>query len=235
MKSSAVQLASRGFLPDEAFAEYENLSEEEAVLLTASAKPHERTAGIMLLARTGNTRYLPEFCRLLAAEKKLYTKLALCDALVRFGDNAIPFLLPLLGAIGGNQHKKAGLVDIGKTSFPLPRDIAARVLIRIGPSVLPFMKTILEEGSYAQKCEALDVIGHIAYHNYDDSCSDVLVREYQRSIADDLIRWKCVRAFQSFQSEAVKTILKNVLLSDPHPVIRKEAERSLERMTNRKK
>jgi hypothetical protein len=86
---------------------------------------------------------------LLENEKKLYTKIALSEAIAEYGVLSLKYLIPLLGKIGKNQHKKVALVDINKKSYLLPRDIAARIIIRIGKPALPFLEEILVSGAYA--------------------------------------------------------------------------------------
>jgi len=161
MKSSIMDLQKRGYLPDDSLGEYEACQEDKLRILLDSGVPLERTAAVKILAGTQKAEYLPVFCSMLTREKKLYTKIALCEGIVLYGHDAVPFLLPLLGKIGGNQHRIIGNYDLKKKAYPLPRDIAARVLVRLGAAVLPDMRDLLKTGDALQIPEALDVIGHV--------------------------------------------------------------------------
>jgi hypothetical protein len=88
-------------------------------------------------------------------KKKLYTKIAICEAIEAYGVSSLPYLVPLLGKIGNNQHKKAGFYDLDKKSYPLPRDIAARIIIRIGEPALPLLEDILLNGTISGKLKLL--------------------------------------------------------------------------------
>jgi hypothetical protein len=72
-----------------------------------------------------------ELCRQLAVEKKLYTKIALCESLAARAELSIEPLIELLGRIGKNQETKIPERGFYKVSYPLPRDIAARIICRL--------------------------------------------------------------------------------------------------------
>jgi hypothetical protein len=232
MKSSAAQLEHRGFCTTDALQEHRSKDTEALCGLLTDGRASLRTAAAVLLGERRAAAALPALCTALAAEKKLYTKIALCEAMAAFGEDALPHLLPLIGRIPGTQHRTIGLVDLGKRSFPLPRDIISRTVIRIGPAALPRLEAIVEHGAYEQQLEAIDAIGHIAYTSCDVRSEAVLVKKYADA-ADELTRWKLVRAFQSFGGEDVEDILKTIIESDTHNVMLREAERSLERITTR--
>lgn len=134
-------------------------------------------------------------------------------------------MIPLIGKIGTNQHKKIDLIDIKKKSYPLPRDIVTRIIIRIGSEALPFLENVLVNGTYEQKIEIIDAIGHIAFNYNDYRSENVLLNTYANS-NDELIKWKIIRAFQSFNSKEIIMILKEVKNSN-NLVLKEEAKRSL--------
>jgi HEAT repeat protein len=168
MKSTNEQLRSRGFAFDEDVILYKKHNENELLKLLRDKEAYKRTIAVILLSNY-NEEYIPMFCEMLKEENKLYTKIELCKVLEKHSEKSIKYLIPLLGIIGNNQHKKIEIVDINKKSYPLPRDIAGRILIRIGPKVFPEIKKLLEEDkNINQIYEAIDVIGHITwnYHDY---------------------------------------------------------------------
>ena len=117
-----------------------------------------------------------------------------------------------------------------KKSFPLPRDIAARILIRIGAPALPYLEKVLSEGSIEQKFEAVDAIGHIAFTSRNLRSEQALWRLLDASKHETLLQWKIIRAFQSFDSDNVQTFLNDTAKTHSDPVFRAEAKRSLSRI-----
>jgi hypothetical protein len=61
-----------------------------------------------------------------------------------------------------------------------------------------------------------------------------LLEYYDRHKENEFVRWKVIRAFQSFNSIEIKNILKNVICTDPNKVIAEEAKRSLCRIEDRR-
>lgn len=58
---------------------------------------------------------------------------------------------------------------------------------------------------------------------------------YPRAQEDELLRWKLIRCFQSFNNEAINTLLTGIEHNDPNPAIRQEAHRSLTVLAGRSK
>lgn len=227
LKSSAEALSSRGFLDDAAF---EALLASGAVSAPASlgaAEPRARTATARLIRQERRMDCIPALINALRAEKKLYAKLELCEALAAFGEASAPLLVPLIGTIGDNRHAVAGSYDLGKRSYPLPRDIAARVLVRIGPAGLPYLSAALATADEAASPEIVDAIGHIAWNYRDESLGPALLSMY-RGAGDVLLRWKLIRAFRSFSLPGIRTALLEVRDGDGEPdALRVEAAHSL--------
>jgi hypothetical protein len=164
---------------------------------------------------------------LLAKEKKLYTKLEICDKLTTYGIVSLPYLLPFIGKIGNNQLKKPSLVDLNKQSFPLPRDIIARVIIRIGPQALPELEKILGKGDNCQIYEVIDIIGHIAYNYHNLRSEEILFKLLHSKRENEMIQWKVIRAFQAFPSSAVAGFLSEFIKDCTDDLMLEEARRSL--------
>lgn len=231
MKSTPSQLESRGYLSDEDFRNYSDRKDIDNLI--KSRFPIERTAGVRLIALNGEKRYLEVLCSLLAAEKKLYTKIEICDSLVKYGEDAVPYLFPLLGRIGSNRHKEIANIDLNKKSYPLPRDIAARVLVRIGPAVLKAIEALDPAGQEIDISELIDVIGHITFYSRDYRCEKMLLKLYSENQENEIIKWKIIRAFQSFNSGDVTRILKDVANGSESEILAREGERSLNRIKER--
>jgi hypothetical protein len=234
MKSTNEQLKSRGYVFDENLFEYKNYNENELLKLLQDKEAYKMTMAVRLLAEYNKEQYIALFCEALKTETKLYTKIELCNALEKYNEKAIPHLIPLLGTIGENRHHKIEIVDINKKSYPLPRDIIGRVLIRIGPEVFSELgKILLEDKNISKIPEAIDVIGHITWNYKNYEMEKTLVEYYYKHKSNEFIEWKIVRAFQSFNSVEIKAMLENIVRTHKNEIIKEEAKRSIKRIENK--
>ena len=234
MKSTKAQLKNRGFASDEDILPYKNYKENELLKLLQDKNAYKRTISVKLLSENPKEKYIPLFCEMLKSNEKLYTKLELQNSLKNYGEKSIPYLIPLLGTIGNNQHKKVEIIDLNKKSYPCPRDIVAMILIRIGPKVFPELNKLLaEDKNIKQIHEAIDIIGHITWNFKDYSMEKILLEYYKKHKDNEFVRWKIIRAFQSFNSNEVKNILENSVKTETNKVITEEAKRSINRIENR--
>ncbi len=234
MKSSKKQLEERGFVSDEDLINQKNISDEELLKLLNSPIPVDRTIGAKISIGKRNEKFLPKMCELIIIETKLYTKIALSEAIIKYGILSLKYLLPLLGKIGNNQHKKIDLVDLKKKSYPLPRDLAARIIIRIGEPALPFLEEIILSGTYLQKLEAIDAIGHIAFNFKQYRSEKYLHFLLKENIDNELVVWKIIRAFQAFCSKEVEEQLKNIIEKNDNKILVEESKRSLRQIEKRR-
>ena len=234
MKSTNEQLKNRGFAFEEDIKLFQNLTENELLKLLKDKEAYKRTISIKLLSKNPKEKYIPMFCEMLKSNEKLYTKLELQNSLKNYGEKSIKYLIPLLGTIGNNQHKKVEIVDINKKSYPCPRDIVAMILIRIGPKVFPEIKKLLtEDKDVKQIHEAIDILGHITCNFSDYSMEKTLLKYYNKHKDNEFVRWKIVRAFQSFNSKEIKNILENLIKTENNKIILEEVRRSINRIENR--
>jgi ABC-type branched-subunit amino acid transport system ATPase component len=56
----------------------------------------------------------------------------------------------------------------------------------------------------------------------------------EKNSGNEFIEWKTIRAFQSFKSTEIITILENVIVAHKNKIIVEEAKRSMNRIENRK-
>lgn len=189
---------------------------------------HMRTGAYRFIRLEGPPRsYGASLCERLCTERALYAKIELCETLAACGGDALEYLNPLIGAIGGNQHGKPGNYDLKKSSYPLPRDIVARILIRIGPPVLVFYRDRLADYPERALAEILDALGHISYHSGNGLLAEELLGLYRKG-PTPLIRWKLIRAFQGLAAPSVGDALARAA-AEEDGVLQREAARSLER------
>jgi hypothetical protein len=161
----------------------------------------------------------------LNVEKKLYPKIEICNTLSLLNEIAISPLIMRLGQIGNNQHKIVPKKEFFKDSYPLPRDIASRTLIRIGEIAMSELLKGLETKNKSILSELIDTIGHINFNSKLENIYEPLKSCYNKNESEDLIKWKIIRAFSGINES--KEFLNATLLKTKNDRLKKEAERSL--------
>jgi HEAT repeat protein len=217
----------RGEITVEDLEPFRHLTDGELIHLLDDLQPQNRAAAARLLGERRCADAVDALCARLAAEKALYARLAVGEALAAIGLPALPGLISLLGKIGDNQYHAVPDAGFYKKSYPLPRDLAARVLIRMGGAALPMLEEAVRNGERSSTLESVDAIGHIAFNAKNIRSQGVLLDLYRRSSGDTLLRWKLIRAFQSFPSAEVREILEEIIQHDSNPIMRSDALRSL--------
>lgn len=100
----------------------------------------------------------------------------------------------------------------------------------MGTEILPELMKVLKANNIMAVREAIDAIGFICFYNNNPNSENTLnaliicLNEYYN---DDVIRWKIVRALESFNSKTATDILNNIKDNDINIAIRDEAKRSL--------
>jgi hypothetical protein len=218
---------SRGQASRQADSLFSSLSNQELLDLLNDVDASKRTSAARQLGQRKNTESVPLLCKHLKTETALYTRIAISEALGAIGEPAILELIGLLGKVGNNQHSELPEKGFYKKSYPLPRDIVARIIIKIGCSALKPLEKVVLEADRAGVLEAIDAIGHIAFYEGDLSSESVLLMAYQKYHSDIVVLWKIVRAFQAFPTAGVRRVLETIICSNRYPELRWEAVRSL--------
>lgn len=141
-----------------------------------------------------------------------------------------------LGRIGNNQHQALPTKAFNKNSYPLPRDIITRTLAHMNPDILPILLNVLQTNQLPVIREVIDAIGFICFYNNlhtDSQISDALMLCLKNYAYDDVIRWKLVRSFESFDDSNVIHSLEDIEQNDSEQIIRGEARRSLNMISDR--
>jgi len=232
MKSSKDQLRARGYVTLEESKNFDSLNKSNLIELTGSNEAYLRTVGVNLLSNKYelDEKMVNLFCTILSHEKKLYTKIELCKALSKTSVDSIGIMFSYLGIIGNNQYKDLPKRFFNKKSYPLPRDIIARTFAHMNIEVLPELVTVLKSNNINAIREIIDSIGFISFYNASSFSQEVLqdlILCFNKYIDDDIIRWKIIRAFESFNSRVIMDILTDAYENDPIEIIRYEAKRSL--------
>jgi hypothetical protein len=233
MKSNIQQLKGRGYIENEEIKEFRKLNKQQLINMLESKIPSERTISVRLLAIYKDKEVLKLLVEQLAIEKKLYPKIALSEVISSYGEEASYILIDYLGKIGSNQYKEMPNKPFGKNNYPLPRDIVARTMCKIGKLALKSLKHCLKNGDYIQKLEAIDAIGFISYYENDRTLMNDIIELMSIYKNDDLMVWKLLRSFQSFDNKRVIELLMRYKASN---IVQHkwEATRSLEQIINKK-
>lgn len=232
MPTKQEQLQNRGYAPDGIESKLDGISFDQKIKLLESELAIERTLGARLPQSSRTKKTVESLIKALRTEKKLYSKIEVCNTLVELDEIAIQPLIMCLGTIGNNQHKTVPEKEFLKDSYPLPRGIASRTLIRIGKKAIPELFRELETENVAVLSELIDTIGHISFNVGVENIYEPLKSCYTRNEQEDLIKWKIIRAFSGVDES--EKFLKELQIAIVPPRLKKEIQRSLRIIAKRK-
>ena len=249
MKSNKEALQQRGFIGDIDISLYLDISEKDLLKYLNSQVATERSIAAKIIALKKDATFIDHLVNALSKETKLYSKIAISESLSQLGIQAVKALIPFLGKIGNNQYKTLPSEQFLKNNYPLPRDIVARTICKIGSKAISIL---IKEFSSLQKnihqteipnhsaelnqlSEAIDAIGYISYYTKNISAKEYLLKLLDQYKENSLITWKLIRALQSFPDKDVIKYLKNIINSTTIKQHKWEAQRSLDKITEAKK
>lgn len=206
---------------------YTDKTDAYLIQLLDSADARERTVAAHLLGIRKNTLAVTVLMERLKKEPCLYARISVGDALAEIGEPAIGLLIDNLGRIGSNQHHRLPQKGFYKKSYPLPRDLAARILIRIGAAALPALEEVIQSGHRESALEALDGLGFISFYHQKNRSEPFIIRKWEEAATDELMQWKLVRCMMALPSRQLSEILQRVILTYDQAPLRWEAVRSL--------
>ncbi|MGF1759319.1 hypothetical protein L4D76_15525 [Photobacterium sagamiensis] len=227
MDTLAKKRRERGEVNQTDIVPFLSLSKKQLLDLLNSPESVNRTCAAIALGDFKESAVVLRLCSQLSSEKKLYCKIAISDALVNIGSLSVQPLLMLLDKIGNNQETEIPRQGFNKKSYPLPRDIVARTLCRIGPTILPDIFEFIVNAETPKRLEqAIDVLGHIVYTNKLTIDSELLLQIASRHSELSMVQFKITRCFSGFTGHQVKQFLLKRLQSS-HIGFQYEAARSL--------
>ena len=227
INSSAVKRRERGEVNEADIANFALLDEQELVFLLHSEIPVKRSCAAIHLRKYQSSAVAAKLCQQLAIEKKLYTRIALSETLAECAELSIEPLIGLLGQIGKNQETKIPETGFYKVSYPLPRDIAARTICRLGiAAILPLENFIKSSKDMKALTQAIDAYGHIIYSNKIKCSSSILQGLYEKHPHNDFLKYKIVRCLSGIQDEWARSFLFETVQTG-RKGLRLEALRSL--------
>ncbi len=233
MKSSKDDLRKRGKIEQSDMNSLLSFANNELVELVNSNSQVSRSVAIRLLSQRGyieNDDFVTMLLKRLGFENCLYTRIEICNALEKGNSETATQMVKYLGDIGKNQyHSLPDKVSL-KTSYPLPRDIVARSLGRMNPSILPVLLEILYSENPNKISEILDAIGFMVFYHQEMVTLQLLEHIIKTKTAystDNIILWKCVLCLSAFPLEESRNILNDILETNSNETIRNEVKRSL--------
>lgn len=219
------KLIKRGFIEDGIPNGYKMIPFHEKIELLKSDIATNRTLGARALKENKTSKTVEYLITALKSEKKLYCKIEICNTLSYLKDIAIRPLISCLGKIGNNQHQTVPKKLFLKDSYPLPRDIASRTLIRIGEIAIPELLKHLKTKDQRVLSELIDTIGHIIFYTSAKNIYALLKDCYLQNDTNDLIKWKIICAMSGInESEPFLNAQLNLLKNKR---LKKEINRSL--------
>ena len=225
MKSSKVELIQRGYADEEMIQAAKLKTEAELIKDLNSKLAWERTAAVYALKQPD--RFASLYIELLSKEKKLNTRLACSEVLAAGGEECARRLSEWLGMIGHNQHQCIGLTS-KKKSYPLPRDLIARIMAKMDGRILPVLFTQAIFSDEKKLSEALDAIGFMVFY-HPALATEQQLHQILRLFdvcENEVIHWKAVTALSAYPAPAACRFLE-VLSSTGNPHLQPEIQRSL--------
>lgn len=231
MKSTKEDLMQRGYADEKMIKAAEGLKSEDLLKQCSSAYPWARSAAVYALKQPD--QYADFYVKMLSTEQKLYTRLACCEVLAKGTEDTVKVLINWLGKIGNNQHRRVGKTSM-KKSYPLPRDIIARILARMDSKyiVLFFDDELFKDE--VRLSEVLDAIGFMIFYNQhlvDMKWASQIMQLLDHN--NDLIRWKAVTVCSAFPLPEIRDRLMGLLKEKDAQLLYSEIKRSLDLIDKR--
>lgn len=234
MKSSNENLKARGMADQDQIDEVSQYSYQQKINVLNDAEASIRSAAAVNL-KLQVDQAADELLKRLAIEKKLYTRIAICDCL-QFGDiGTARKMTGYLGRIGTNQHRSLDVKVSAKKCFPLARDIVARTLGRMDTKVFPALLEVLGSGEVQRIREVLDAIGYMVFYNQElvnDENYQAIVSMQAIEPSDDIVIRKMVLCLSAFPTEGSLNVLREY--AGRNDVIGAEATRSIKLIQRRR-
>lgn len=217
-----------------------SFQEDDKVLyrMINSKTATERSVAVHILAERyrNDTQFLTVILERLCNEKSLYTKLEICSVLEQGNIETARQMVKYLGVIGNNQHKELPGRVSKKVSYPLPRDIIARILSKMSPTVFEVLLEVLEENDVRMIVEVIDAIGFMVFYNNQlvtpkhAQCIYDVMGKYK---SNQVILWKAVLCLSAFPLESSIKVLERIRSTYPDTLLSYEASRSLKLIEDR--
>lgn len=204
-------------------------------LLNARVPSTRKTAIVRIMGikffKSNEKKLSPILLDLLVQGCPLYTKIEIQSVLSTGSEYTANLLVSKLGSIGHNQHLVVPSRTSGKSTYPIARDICARILQKMDDVSVRCICSKFKENTLTdfKKSEALDVLGYCIFHNNHLKNDEILQLIINETKSDNTVcRWKAIRALSGFKGNVfVINHLREIYNENNFPVINFEIARSL--------
>lgn len=209
MKSTQQQLQQRGLFQQKIYEQYLPF-DKQTYIEGLTKNPSIQTVCIRLLSEKyhDDSHFTLILLRQLQNNPPLYTKIEIQKQLAQYGK--METMCTYLGKIGHNQHKRIPAKVSQKKSYPLPRDIVARIIAHMNPNHFLDFIAAIPKLTYSQLLEAVDALGFFCFYHKEVVNENIyklvqsLLHQYEN---DELMMWKltiCLSAFPQSINELLK-------------------------------
>ncbi|MFA8342616.1 MAG: HEAT repeat domain-containing protein [Rhodothermaceae bacterium] len=217
----------RGEVDKNFIAKFADLNFPDLIKLLDDKDAQKRSVAAILIGKRNNKEAVEVLIKRLKKEKALYTKINICDSLVSCEEKTISYLIDIIGETGKNQHSELPEKGFYKSSYPLPRDIAARTLVRMGSGVLKCLSERVDDTDENKLTEMIDIIGHISFYSEDKSFENKLHNLFQKNKSNLVLQWKIICSFQGFNTNRTRSFLEEIIFNSEIKQFKWEALRCL--------
>ncbi|WP_157154136.1 HEAT repeat domain-containing protein [Brachyspira murdochii] len=231
LKSDLDKLKNRGLPLEEDVILLKNKSLEELIYCLNDNDASVRTSAAINLKSYADKAADYLLLRL-SEENSLYTKIAICETLEGGNIDTARKMAEYLGKIGNNQYKKLPKKVSSKKSYPLPRDIIARILAKMNADILPVLIEVLQSDDLLKIYEAIDSFGYMCFYNetlQNEKNIEYIISLINKYKDDKLLIWKCLTCLSAFNFLKSRDILNSLIkeYSNNEDILFLEAKRSL--------
>ncbi|MBP1044707.1 hypothetical protein I6N96_00330 [Enterococcus sp. BWM-S5] len=230
MKSSQQELSNRGYL-EKGIISSNSATREELFTQLTNSEPVQRSLaarelGNRFILVAGTAEVLLEH---LILEKKLYTRLEICQALAKGDALTVYAMIPYLNTIGNSQYRSIAEAKTSKKkSYPLPRGIVARTLGNMGAFAADILLENLKQKEYA--AEMIEGLGYLTYNKPELQTQENYERAkgyYELYKEDLLFVWKFVIFSSAFPYTYTEPTLTEIGRQFSEEAIQQELKRTV--------
>ncbi|UQS84398.1 hypothetical protein MOO46_03855 [Apilactobacillus apisilvae] len=161
----------------------------------------------------------------------LYTKIEIQKVLSAGTKHTAILLISELGKIGNNQYLKVPMKTSKKSTYPIARDICARILQKMDIIAVSEIYINIQQNNMnnSQKSESLDVLEYCIFHNSLLGTLNLLKVIVNETKSENILcKWKAIRALSAFKNnDFVISYLEYLYTKEESEGIINEIKRSI--------
>ena len=225
MKSSLVDLRRRGYIDDLDLWLINDYSNVQLHDLLENGEAYQRTLAIRILnKRLGyRSEYVKALLELLCHETALYTRLEIERFLEKGNRSTFDLMVPFLGKAFSYEHE---IFVSKKTSYPLPRDLIARIMGKM-PITTDVLFDAYHQIPYESQLPMIDAIGYHMYYHPTTRYFTFIKRQILMHPMDYIFINGWIVALSGIKTKENEVFLKQLLHKYQGTLLEEQIERSL--------